>query len=127
MTAAGFFPQNASMPSWMTVEAFAPGGPLERATDAARAQHGARALHIWLTAITQYADGRVITTKLIVEHSRQSLHCYAIWRAACYASVDARFAPVGGEPRARTKALQSPRGPSAAARSIREQLGWGRR
>ena len=110
--------------AWMTADVFVPGGALDKATDDARRMHGARALKLWNDSALRFLDGRPATTALIEQHNRTSFHDYAIWRAACYASVERRLAPTSpaGATPAPTKAPTT-----APAADLRTQLGWGRR
>lgn len=107
--------------AWMTPEAFASGGTLDRLTAGFARQYGHRALEVWRRDLLKFAGSSPITAGTIDRHARQSASHWALHRAAALALADARYG-VRHEPA--PAAVPAPATQTAPAPS-RSSFGWG--
>lgn len=106
--------------AWMTPEAFASGGTLDRLTAGFMRQYGQRALEVWRRDLLKFAGSSPITTTLTERHARQSASHWALHRAAALALADTRYGVRHESAPAQQKASTPPQRPAltplAAAR-----------
>lgn len=106
---------------WVTAEALAPGGTVDRLTAGFMRQYGQRALEVWRRDLLKFAGSSPITTGTIERHARQSASHWALHRAAALALADARY---GVRHESAPAAVAAPNPKSAATETARA-FGWG--
>lgn len=121
---------------WMTPAAFQPGGLVAETVERVRRAQGPRVLELWQRDVTEFADGRPVTTAIIERHARQSLHHWAIHVAACAEATERRTS-LAEAPAQRVSSHPTPqpeaprRGVTSSSKpwqgSFRAKFGWGRR
>lgn len=106
--------------AWMTPEAFASGGTLDRLTAGFARQYGHRALEVWRRDLLKFAGSSPITAGTIDRHARQSASHWALHRAAALAQADARYGVRHEQAPAAVAAK-----PRSAATETARAFGWG--